>query len=352
MSRRPHPRPPLGRAGAAGLEQRVLGRFRRLRLVDRGPVLIAFSGGPDSLALAAVLSRLRPRLGRDLVAVHVDHGLRPASSVDAVAARSLADTLNLPCRCVRLDDDALGCHVGVGVEEAARRERYRVLARIAGELDASLVAVGHQRDDQAETILLHLLRGSGIGGAAGMAAFTERPVPWWPEVGATPSLLRIWRPLLPEPRAGLRAYVDRLDLRPLVDESNDDPRYRRNRIRAEAMPCLESIAPGAGAALARFGQLAADDDALLERLAGDRFAEVVVDGHLDIVAFSAEPVPLQRRILRRWLHIQDLPFERIEAVRQLALDGQGRRGIEIGSGQLVTLVGGRLTLSSRPTADD
>ena len=317
--------------------------------------MIAFSGGPDSLALAAVLSRLRPWLDRDLLAVHVDHRLRPTSAADGEAARSLAASLDLPFRCVRLDDSALGRHAGLGVEEAARRERYRELARIAREVDASLVAVGHQQEDQAETILLHLLRGSGIGGAAGMTELTERPVPWWSEEGASSSIIRVWRPMLDEPRSALRTYVDLLGLVPVVDESNVDPRYRRNRVRAEALPCLESITPGAVDALARFGRLAADDDALLQRLAADRYAEAVVDGHLDVGSLAGEPVPLQRRVLRSWLSligkIQDVPSERIEAVRELALRGQGGRGVEVNSGTIVSVVDGRLTLSSRSAMD-
>ena len=349
VSKRSGSPPRQVRAGTTGLEQRVLTRFRSLEL-DSGPILIAYSGGPDSLALAAALSRLRPWLDHELVAVHVDHGLRSSSVADAIAAVASAEKLDLRCEVVRLTAQHLDRHVGVGTEEAARRERYLALAGTATRLGARLLALAHHRDDQAETILLHLLRGSGVGGATGMAEITERLVPWWHQDTRPPANLRIWRPFLSEPRAALMRYVQRLGLEPILDESNADPQFRRNAIRLRALPCLEAVSPGAAEALVRFGRLAADDDALLELLAEQRAAQCLVDDHVDTRALGRESVALQRRLIRRWLSDRDasaqLTAERVEAVRRLALSGRGRSTVEIGGGKLVHRFGDRLSLVS------
>ena len=325
----------------------MLARFRSLD-PDSGPIVIAYSGGPDSLALAAVLGRLRPWLDREVVAVHVDHGLRSSSEADAVEAVALAEGLDLRCEVVRLTAEHLDRHAGVGVEEAARRERYLALVRAATRLDARLVAVAHHRDDQAETVLLHLLRGSGTGGAAGMAEFTQRLVPWWHQDTTRPTHLRIWRPLLSEPRSTLAHYLQGLNLQPVLDASNADPRFRRNAIRHRALPCLDEVSPGAAEALARFGRLAADDDALLDQLTEERAARCLVDQHLETRALGQEPVALQRRLIRRWLVDRDaavqMTAERVEAVRHLALSGRGSKEVDVGGGEAVRRTGDRLSL--------
>src|SRR5688500_15955048 len=136
------------RPGQIGLEQRVLARHRALPIERQSPLIVAFSGGTDSLALAAALARLRPSLGRAVLAVHVDHALRPESGAEAERAVLLARQIDLSIVVERLDSGLLVRHPGVGLEEAARRERYLVLARRAAEVGAQTVAVAHQRDDQ------------------------------------------------------------------------------------------------------------------------------------------------------------------------------------------------------------
>jgi tRNA(Ile)-lysidine synthetase-like protein len=345
------------RAGTAGLEQRVLERFRRLGLSDGGPIVVGFSGGPDSLALAACLARLRPWLGRAVTAVHVDHRLRAASTDEASRARTLAAHLDLPCQTITLSPGRIAAHPGVGVEEAARRERYLALARVAAASGASVVAIGHHQQDQAETILLHLLRGSGMTGAAGMSETVERAIPWWTDDSTVKHRITIWRPLLEEPRAAIQGYLEGVGLEPIADDSNADLTYARNVVRHTVLPCLDQATPGAVAALARFGRLAADDDDLLTRL-GETYCDVARTGDgLDVAVVQAQHPAVQRRMIKRWLSIVarevEITAERVDALRRLALSPRGGKRVELGNGRVVSKVRGRLVVqrSERESVD-
>ena len=204
--------------------------------------------------------------------VHVDHRLRASSAEEALGAASLADSLNLAFQVVAVSMTPTDVHPGVGVEEAARRERYRTLFAVAERCGARAVATAHHRGDQAETVLLHLLRGGGVHGAAGMAERSSSPVsgpapPHDISLEHLDSEPWLWRPLLNEPREVIEAYVAKLGLSPIEDPSNDDLTLRRNALRHEVLPVLESHVPGAEAALARYATLAAEDDRALAAIA-------------------------------------------------------------------------------------
>jgi tRNA(Ile)-lysidine synthase len=317
-------------------------------VTSTAPLAVAFSGGTDSLALLAILARLRPSTGKQVVAIHVDHGLRAESGAEAMRAGTLAEQLGVPFVPDRISPGALSRHPGVGIEEAVRRERYSVLARQATNLGADILVLAHQREDQAESTLLHLARGAGLAGARAMAEWAEREIPWWPNAAPT-TRLWIWRPLLSEPRSELAAYLDRLGLEPIHDPSNADPAYRRNRVRHDVLPCLESALPGATDALARFGALAGDDDDALERLASAALSEVVdVNETVCARTLLAQHPAVQRRAIRRWLRRLlpdvELSFDRIEAVRGLAVAARGGKAVEVGGGATVGYRGGRLSV--------
>ncbi|MBW3634417.1 MAG: tRNA lysidine(34) synthetase TilS, partial [Chloroflexi bacterium] len=194
-----------------GLEQRVLARARDAGFEPADRIVVGFSGGRDSLALAATLHWVQRMLGIEALLVHVDHQLRMTSGEDARRAESLAEALGMEFRAVAVAAPPIAVHPGVGVEEAARRERYHILFETAIQNRARAVATAHHQGDQAETVLLHLLRGGGVHGAAGMAERAAAPfqVPdspggsnishehWVPGAHAAPWL---WRPLLAEPR--------------------------------------------------------------------------------------------------------------------------------------------------------
>jgi tRNA(Ile)-lysidine synthase len=339
-----------------GLEQRLLARARRVGLARGDRLVVAFSGGRDSLALAAALRRVRASLGVDLLLIHIDHRLRPTSAQEAARAAELARVLDLACRLEAVSAPLARIHPGVGIEEAARRERYRILFDVAGQLGARAVATAHHEGDQAETVLLHLLRGGGVHGAAGMAEISPPPShPPDHDISQQRDRPFLWRPLLTESPAIIRRYVRSLGLTPVQDPSNADVALRRNALRHDILPRLEQLAPGASAALARYAMLAAEDDALLDEFAAAALADAAgVDpgGRLDSAHVLAQPLPLQRRMLRLWLaRVTGAPAfsaNRIDALLELARTRRGGRTIEIGEGWTVRAERG--TLRAEQTA--
>lgn len=277
-------------------------------------VAVAVSGGLDSVSLLDLLHQLAGWHGGVLSVITVDHGCRPSSSADADFVEALAESLGLPCARASLS-------LGEGAsEDTLRRGRYAVL----DALDVDRVALAHHRGDQAETVLLHLLRGTGATGRAGMRWRRGRYV----------------RPLLELSRSQLAAWADHRGLSFRHDPSNDDPRYLRNRIRHEVLPLLESLRPGAEAAIARSARLAAADDALLDELAA-RIAHDVGGRGWPLAALRDTPEPLIRRALRA--AVPSLSAGQIDAVLTLVERGSGRITLSGGQRQLVVR-GGRLRL--------
>ncbi len=310
---------------ATGLEQRLLGRFREAGIPRDVPLIVAYSGGPDSLALAAALTHVRAVTGAPLLLVHVDHRLRETSGDDAAAAAELGRQIGLDVVVRRVPVSPTEAHPHLGVEEAARRERYRLLVDEAQRVGARYIATGHHREDQAETVLLHLLRGSGLHGAAGMAEVASVPVAESSDISRSGmrDALSLWRPFLAEPRSEILAFLEKRGLEPVHDPSNDDVALRRNALRHRVLPELEAAFPGAAAALARFATLAAEEDLLLERMVDQAMTFLVEPGgSMRLTALQQESRALQRRLLRRWLVERTgetiIGAERVEAVLRWA----------------------------------
>ena len=220
-----------------------------------GPVLVACSGGADSLALAAATVFVAPRLGRPAGLVTVDHGLQSGSAQRAEAVAAWAREAGFgPVVVARVE---VAGRPG-GPEAAAREARYEALTEVARQHDAVAVLTGHTRDDQAETVLLALARGAGPRGLAGMPARRE--------LAGVPLL----RPLLEIGREQTRAACAVLGLDPWQDPHNTDPSYARSRVRADVLPALvRALGPGVVDNLARTARLVAADNAALDELAGD-----------------------------------------------------------------------------------
>ncbi|MGC4890118.1 tRNA lysidine(34) synthetase TilS [Micromonospora sp. DT227] len=252
-----------------------------------GPVLVACSGGADSLALAAATAFVAPRLGRAAGLVTVDHGLQAGSPerADAVAGWARAAGFDpvevVPVRVAGRDG---------GPEAAAREARYEALVAAARRHDAAGVLLGHTRDDQAETVLLALARGAGPRGLSGMPERRERD--------GVPLL----RPLLDVPRSDTRAACVALGLAAWTDPHNTDPAYARARVRADALPALvDALGPGVVANLARTARLLAADTAALDALAGDALADVrAAGGGLAVDRLATLPAAVRTRVLHAW----------------------------------------------------
>jgi tRNA(Ile)-lysidine synthase len=309
----------------------VLGTVRRRQLLGPGDVVLAaVSAGPDSTALVAVLAALRD-VGavRRVAALHVDHGLRAGGEEDAACAAAACAHLGVPFESVRV-------RVAPGnVQSEARRARYRALREAAGRAGASRIATGHTRTDQAETVLLRLLRGAG---ARGLAAIPPRRGPFV-------------RPLIDRSREEGIAYLRRLGLAWRDDPTNATPRFARNRLRLQAWPTLLALAPAAERALARAADLARDD----ERALVARAREVApAGGPVALEALLAERVAVRRRIVRRlWRAAggttSDLAARHVEAVLGLlARPGPGRTALPGGLDARCRY--GRLEIVPRPAA--
>ncbi len=244
------------------MEQRVQ-RFlaEEASLAHAGRVVVGVSGGRDSTALLLILARLRRRLGLELTAAYFDHRLRgeAAAAAEGAAAARLAREAGVALVTGAGDVKQAARREHRSLEDAARRARYAFLATTAAAVGATHVSVGHTASDQAETVLLHIVRGAGLRGLAGMAAAGA-----WP-LGAGPALLR---PLLCLSRDETLAYCRAAGLEPLEDASNLSPDFERNRLRHEVLPLLRELNPGVEAALAALAASVRPDADLIEALAG------------------------------------------------------------------------------------
>jgi tRNA(Ile)-lysidine synthase len=272
-----------------------------------GTLVVGLSGGKDSVALTDALACLRRRRGFRLVAAHLDHGLRPGSADDVAFCAALCERLGVPFRSGRADVRARSEREKGGLEQAARRERYAYLRLVRDEEKAAAIAVAHTRDDQAETLLLRLLRGAGATGLSGMRARAGD----------------LLRPLLAVPREAVLEHLRERGLAWREDPSNADTAHRRNRVRLELLPYLEErFNPGIKAALARTASLLADEAAHLRAEADALLAAIVrQDGEvlcLGRVALAEAPPAVARVTLRQALaragglaHVGALHVERI-----------------------------------------
>jgi tRNA(Ile)-lysidine synthetase-like protein len=299
-------------------------------------LVVGVSGGPDSLCLLHVLHALRAELGIALHVAYLDHALRAESAEEAEFVAATARAWGLPITLVRVDVRALAG--GANLHAAGRKARYRFLAQVAYEQGARAVAVAHHADDQAETVLMHLLRGAGAAGLRGM-----RPVVPWEEwgrgVGAwgmeavsqpptpNPQPLLI-RPLLHVTRAEIEAYCAAHGLEPRRDASNYDLSATRNRIRHELLPQLIEYNPHIIAALGRTAAISADEHDLLDRLLDSTWPTLACERtgavDFDLAAWRALHPALQRLALRRayarLAGAETIGLEHVEAARA-AIDG-------------------------------
>ncbi len=269
-------------------------------------VVVAVSGGPDSLCLLHLLQRLSHARRLRLHVAHLDHQLRSDSQDDARFVAEVAAAMQLPITVGQADVAALARARRGGVEEAARVARLTFLEQVARSIDAGRVALGHTADDQAETVVLRLLRGAGPAGLAAMRPrrrlrVADRSAPW------------IVRPLLETTRAEVEAYCREHGLVPRRDPSNESDTYLRNRVRGYILPLLKTYNPNIVATLGRTARVCADEDDLLVELTEQAWQRIArVDGTtiaIDRSAFEALHHALQRRVLQHAAAISGIALE-------------------------------------------
>ena len=294
------------------------------------------SGGSDSVALTVLLLDLAETLDCAVVSLaHLNHRLRPTADRDEQFCRDLAARLGLSIAVDAVDVQAYATAERLSLEEAARRARYTFLHTTARDCGADRIAVGHTRDDQAETFLMKLIRGAGLTGLGGI----------YPRRGI------LVRPLLDSSRAELRAHLVDRGQSWVEDESNEWVGNPRNRIRHRVLPELDLAYSGAARSIARAAAASREDGEWLDDLARNRYADlarVTEEGiELDAKTLQAEPAPVRRRVLRHGLHsaagTREIGMEHVEMALDVLEGGCGAAEVP---GCRVELRRGKLVLVS------
>ncbi len=310
------------------LEERVFDFIRQHRLLPAGrKLVVAVSGGADSVCLLHILASLKKRLRLNLHIAHLDHQLRGAEAkADAEYVADLARKLGIPATIERREVRGYQKEKRLSLEEAAREVRYRFLAEVAGAAGARRVAVGHTRDDHIETILMHLIRGAGTRGLRGLQPATE-----WP---AKDGKLIVIRPLLEVSHQETEDYCRQHRLAPRLDASNLSLSPLRNRIRRQLLPLLQGYNPGIAEALLRTGRIADDDIDFLDRETARRWHKIArKEGEaviLDRLKFDQLPQTLKRYLLRSGAEkllgsAKDIEMRHIEEMMALLGSPAGKR---------------------------
>ena len=321
-----------GDSGTA-LERRLLKRVESL-LTDvdpsliQSPIVVAVSGGGDSLALLLLLDRLKDALKLTLHVAHLDHGLRGRNAQeDALFVERMAGDLGLSSTLGLEDVKSYRAERGLSLEEAAREVRYSFLARVAAGLGARGVALGHTADDQAETVLMHILRGSGLAGLAGMSPLSHQPSPVH-EDGIV-----LLRPLLDVTRSETAAYCRWRGVTPREDETNRSLGFTRNRTRLELLPSLEVHNPRIREALLRLSSSASLDQSYILGEASRALGELATsDGSAVLIergGFAALHPSIKRHALRLAYQSvagspEGLEHSHVEAMVRASEAGAGR----------------------------
>jgi len=295
-------------------------------------VVVGVSGGADSMALLHVLLRMSQEIKLHLFAVHIEHGIRgKPSEEDALFVEEYCRKNQVPCEVRYMDVKKIAREQKMTLEQAGRAARYQVFDEVAERLHAQKIAVAHHMDDQAETILLHLLRGSGLKGLVGMEPIREG---------------RIIRPFIGVSRQQILDYCHAFGIPYRTDHTNFDTQYTRNRVRLELIPYLEKhFNPEIRFTLSRTSDILRVEEDFLEQQTASVYADVVRKGEngLRIILnrFALLHKAMQRRIIRMLVEelaggTQDVELRHIEEVIELCLQGGTGQGLDMPGGVRVT----------------
>jgi tRNA(Ile)-lysidine synthetase-like protein len=318
----------------------------------RCTVVVGVSGGADSLCLLHVLRELAPSLELRVHVAHLNHGLRGAEAADdAEFVQDLAAAWGLPATVASEDVQGYADEHRLALEEAARQVRYAFLASTAVASGARHIAVAHHADDQAETVLMHFLRGSGVGGLRGMLPVT--PLTDYRALSARAAVdaqaVLLVRPLLAERRVEIEAYCAEHGLVPRIDTSNADTRIYRNRLRHQLLPVLRGYNPNIESVLTHTADVMAGDYELLQKAAEDALEAIAVPGQSQGpgVAFHLQPwrdlpLGLQRAtirlaVIRLRRTLRNINWEHVEHAVRVGREGETGASATIAAGLALTV---------------
>jgi tRNA(Ile)-lysidine synthase len=315
--------------------------FQRFQPLPDKPIVVAVSGGADSLCLLDMLKGS----GLRLIPAHFDHQLREVSANQAEQLLSLLDEWGLDCEAASADVRAFAKQNKFGIEEAARICRYQFLAKTAEKYQAQAILTAHHRDDQVETVLMHFLRGSGINGLAGI-----RPVEFLTQFSEK---IPVWRPLLNTTKEDILGYCKEHGLEVLEDESNQDRRYYRNRLRHEVIPILEEVQPAFRSILSRNAAVIDLDRQLLNRLADFAWESCLIKAEEQVLIFDhrkwlGTDQAIQYRLLMKAAnclvpHLRDLGFAELQRAK-IAID-QATEHLDFKAGIMIQTQDEKLIIS-------
>lgn len=323
----------MKRGAGSGVIQRFLAFLDANDLTGRS-VGIAFSGGPDSTALAICAAEARNADRLHPVLVHVDHGVRLDSAEDRATVRASAEALD--AELCTIDLTTLSTR---STEAEMRAARYQALHSALRPFSIELVLTGHHARDQAETVLLHLARGQGLEGATGMSPVES--------LSFDSVTVTVARPFLGEDPVALSDLVAQYGLPVIEDPTNVLVDRARNVVRHQVLPVLSEINPGVVANISRSAEILRDEDTVLAKVADQTYHDVVEANALNGSRLAEQHVAIQRRILRRWVESisgMQLTFDRTEALRDCAIGGVGNIVLELGEGWSAQQSKRRITL--------
>ncbi len=314
-------------------------------MLSRGDgVLVGLSGGPDSVCLLVVLDRLREHFGINLYASYIEHGLRPAETPAEIdLCRELCNSLKVPFSVKPVDVKSFAKAQGLNKQEAARELRYKALNEVAFMAGAHKIALGHTADDQAETVIMRLLRGAGTLGLSGIP----------------PVRKNIIRPIIGIERKEIERFLDTEQIGFLIDSSNLEDKYMRNKIRRTVMPALKDLAPDMTMTIARTADIFREEDNYLELQATKALMKLIgrkTDTAIELLILPVERMDkaLIRRIIRRAVSavkgLRGIGFIHIEALLELAKSGHSGDRLDLPGGVRAIKGYSTLTITSDHTA--
>jgi tRNA(Ile)-lysidine synthase len=324
------------------LEKKLRASLRKLEVGNQDRILVAVSGGADSTALLDALARWKK--SDQLFAAHLNHLLRGVESdADETFVRAITGQLNVPVFIARENVAACATHEKKNLEATARRLRYEFLQRAAEQYQASVIVTAHTQDDQVETLVMRLLRGTGAAGLRGILA----------HVDLQPSL-RLIRPMLEITRVEVLEHCARYQLKFRNDSSNVSPEFTRNRVRHEVLPLLQTLNPDFGATLIRTAYQLNQDDEHLQSEAACWVQELAEGAALNFKPLCKLHAAVRRRVVRLWIAQARGDLRRIGTAHLMAIDhlmtqGEGKRFVELPGGGRVYRLAGQLKL--QPTVE-